>query len=278
MEKNHSKKYVLIKEYPGSPKLGTIVMNGIIGVYEVNPHSSFDGSRRLRDIEIPEKYPEFWEEIVERGYEILSFIGKVEKNIFSKNRDGLFTDDIIIPSTEEEMLSPSRTNLIHSVRRRSDGVVFTVGDKIKNNPIDEGFVIEYIWINDSDKIVLANYDKGGRGTRSAYLQWAQKIKQPLFTTEDGVDIYEGDEFYCITVPNNFEVIKRIGGDGLAYNEEPVRKRCFSTEEAAEEHIILNKPCLSILDIAPIIGRANEVNRIDLNKLTKDLMEKVKTYM
>lgn len=45
-------KYILKKEYPGSPKLGNIIDN-------------------LENDWI-ENYPEFWEEVVEKDYEILS--------------------------------------------------------------------------------------------------------------------------------------------------------------------------------------------------------------
>ena len=47
-------KYILKKEYPGSPKLGNIIDN-------------------LENDWI-ENYPEFWEEVVEKDYEILSYI------------------------------------------------------------------------------------------------------------------------------------------------------------------------------------------------------------
>ena len=83
----------------------------------------------------------------------------------------------------------------------------------------------------------------------------------MFTTEDGVDIFEGDKYFElalnfkpsfreaiyeeITRPNIFydygisEKRKKLNDNGRYY---------FSTKEAAEEHIIMNKPCLSINDV------------------------------
>lgn len=59
------KKYKLIKEYPGSPGLGYITSSeNLIRLYR--------------------EYPEFWEEIVEKDYEILSWRQKQYKCIVEK--------------------------------------------------------------------------------------------------------------------------------------------------------------------------------------------------
>lgn len=57
------KKYRLIKEYPGSPKLGTIVesQNAVSGIL-------FEG----KALYFIETSPEYWEEIVEKNYEIIN--------------------------------------------------------------------------------------------------------------------------------------------------------------------------------------------------------------
>ena len=90
------RKFKLIKEYPGSPKLGTIVMNGIIGVNKGNPNLSFDGSRRLKDIELPQKYPEFWQEKEELCVPIGSYF-KTDRNtykILSKTDDRVTFENV----------------------------------------------------------------------------------------------------------------------------------------------------------------------------------------
>ena len=51
---------------------------------------------------------------------------------------------------------------------------------------------------------------------------------------------------------------------------------FTTKEEAEDYIILNKPCLSIKDIAPIIGFCNNTTYVDLDLLTEKLKKLVKS--
>lgn len=70
--------------------------------------------------------------------------------------------------------------------------------------------------------------------------------QPLFTTEDGNTVYEGDKFVIVELPS-YRVSKSIcinhagaGGHG--------NQKYFSTEVAANEYVLLNKPCLSLSDI------------------------------
>lgn len=70
-----------------------------------------------------------------------------------------------------------------------------------------------------------------------------KKRKALFATQDGVEIFEGDKFWCVD-NENWEVFERFGGDGLAYHIDEIRKRCFSTKEAAEQWIKDNKPTIS----------------------------------
>lgn len=85
----------------------------------------------------------------------------------------------------------------------------------------------------------------------------EKIKQKLFTTEDGVDIYEGDKYFELIIPgfHNKQCVWNIlpyeGKSNLIYDQEGNRKHFrlwFSTEKAAEEYIIMNKPCLSLKEL------------------------------
>lgn len=62
-----------------------------------------------------------------------------------------------------------------------------------------------------------------------------KVKdKPLFTTEDGVDIYEGDEYYWLT--NLDQIVYNTASIGSGTNGF----KCFSTYEAAEEYIAKHK--------------------------------------
>lgn len=236
------KKFKLIKEYPGSPELNTIL-------------TDLDYSRAY-GTEIS-KHPEFWEEVIERDYEILSFscnnslsilleLHEDGKYSYKKAKNYSGTGRL----TEQECLKDSYYT-IHSVKRLSDGEVFTIGDKVNSEIFDKScqtiFTITIdcttnnkiqIWVNNNNK------------SRFWYLENVTKIKQTLFTTEDGVDIYEGDDFYFVKIKNSnsLDFIWEISTPNSSFVYEPEFEKYFSTKKAAEEYIIMNKPCLSINDI------------------------------
>jgi hypothetical protein len=78
----------------------------------------------------------------------------------------------------------------------------------------------------------------------------EKQKEPLFTTEDRVDIFEGEYFSIL--------IRILGGTKadatkkmLGYVVDVNHYRTFSTKESARVCSSYNKPCLSINDIMQI---------------------------
>lgn len=194
-------KYKLIKEYPGSPKIGTEIS-------EVNKYMWYGDEFFL-------KYPEFYEKVVEKTYKILK--------------------------------SCPIEGTIYKVKRLSDDVVFIVGDKIKRagyNDVDviRGFNEDkngYILVSMSDKI-----DSGYFGKKGVNISAVEHAKNVLFTTLDGVDICKGDK--CYAVSDNFNILytSHVPDD---YQKQGV-VRSFSTNEKAEEYVIMNKPCLSINDL------------------------------
>lgn len=192
---------------------------------------------------------EFWEEIIEKDYEILSFrtnkqillipeyviLNKEKDNIFRNHTACIFT----ISSSEDKLLNSSNYN-IHSVKRLSDGEIFTIGDSIKGK---SGVVckIHSIDLNPNYSQILFNkLDEG------IDLINAKHIKTPLFITEDRVDIFQGD----MVTPVHAESLKIYAttpintGESIKYGNY----KYFSTKEAAEEYILMNKPCLSINDV------------------------------
>jgi len=235
------KRYKLIKTYPGSPELGTIVMNGIIGVNKGNPNLSFDGSRRLKDYELPHKYPEFWEEIVEKDYEIISY-----------------GYDITLRS------------YIKSVKRLSDGEIFTIGDII-NTKVDNKYKQEIIEIIEINLGINDNFfkDKLTFKTKTGFvvIDIAVKSKQPLFTTEDGVDIYERDKYYYVTESGK-EVYTII-----AKNEKPLSEngKRFSSKKAAENYIFNSEKRFSLDDVIDAIP----LHRYDVTTMLSKMLNNLK---
>lgn len=235
-----SKKYKLIKTYPGSPELGTIASRGM-GIKFEYPNGDVGGfsSSKGRDFEtLVENQPEFWEEVVEKEYEILSL--SLMRSI---------RDEIIIATDYSdkyiEGLLACKGNSIHSVKRLSDGEVFTVGDLC--NPIGK-------YSYSKHKITTIEFCKAGYlriGSSDYYIgiNNIEHSKTPLFTTEDGVDIYEGD-YVCWIVNNKYnhyiDIKDYRKADRSMFTDGTIIY--FSTKEAAEEYILMNKPCLSINDL------------------------------
>jgi len=222
-------KYKLIKEYPGSPKLGTI--NGETAI--------------TQPLYIVENQPEFWEKVIEKDYEIL------ELALLSSDKHRIVN---MIGNTSGyiESLLNCNGNKIHSVKRLSNGEIFTIGDKAKTTGsyphIITSIEIRQKSINRKEKSgidrIWLNWELNAGGN---WLETSEKVKKPLFTTEDGVDIFEGDEFYFIAGTN-----KHIDSSyGTLIASQSAKAHCalarFSTKEKAEEYILYNKPCLSLND-------------------------------
>ena len=69
------KKYKLIKEYPGSPKLGQIALSYTDSkddVYHYTaPHPKYKSAELAIDKDFVENYPEYWEKLVDVWYVVL---------------------------------------------------------------------------------------------------------------------------------------------------------------------------------------------------------------
>jgi len=221
-------KYILKKEYPGSPKLGYIVTKGTLNWSQ------------LKD------YPEFWEEIIEYPIDTKVF-NEQTKAIYIKKEDGwyktsdktAYTDEMITKSNhiniikdkviekDYKILSFKHLNndliydeyqeiyrnetstrpigyclefyKIHSVKRLSDSEIFTIDDKvIDGNIINEFELIDNklkVWtVHPSYTIPIKPKDNGsitGCGNMSFnWLNNIKKFKQKLFTTEQRSEIEE----------------------------------------------------------------------------------------
>ena len=157
-------KYILKKEYPGSPKLGNTIDN-------------------LENDWI-ENYPEYWEELVEKDYEILSLIEG--KFIYPCDK---YSKDFI-----NQLFNTLGIN-IYSVKRLSDGEIFTIGDKVNNSEFGGNGILKGIRnILNSDYLAFnIEYIKDlelweDSDDSEASLKYLSKVKQPLFTTEQVKEI------------------------------------------------------------------------------------------
>lgn len=206
-------KYKLIKKYPGSPELDTEVETDGNRILYKGVHSTL----LIKEVI---SYPEFWQEVIEKDYEILSY----------KHNDGQIAGMEYINACLK-LATLHEGWKIYSVKRLSDGEIFTIGDRIKDGIIDTIYL--------SDNILW--FIHTGKMTNSK-LEDAIKIKKPLFTSEDGVDIFVDDIVYGVRP--NYSIWETSSTSLSYYNDY----KFYSTEEAAKEYILMNKPCLSINDL------------------------------
>ena len=124
------KKYELIKEYPGSLKLGTIVdRRGSFVYFDVNSPNINNTILQNYVENYVENYPDYWKEIIE-NYKILSYYNhNMPHLIFMLMANGKFMYG-------NHELSEKHGCYIHSIKRLSDGEVFTIGDIVQDSLTD----------------------------------------------------------------------------------------------------------------------------------------------
>jgi len=151
-----------------------------------------------------------------------------------RNNEGLFFYAGIYYK-EDEVVNPNWC--IHSIKRLSDREVFTIGDRIKNGEIKNINIEDdelKIIVRPNNHVALFEVD----------LSKLEKVK-PLFTTEDGVDIYEEQGCFgvCIKEYSEDDIYKlySIHSDtGWHAKPNEAYWKTFSTREKAEQYILNNK--------------------------------------
>jgi len=110
------KKYKLIKIYPGSPPLNSIIENWMY-TYDIS------------------KEKDYWQEIVDKDYEILSFSTEHLNQIVHFNGHKTIRFSGYISDFTVEDLIKNRNFKIHSVKRPKDNIIFTIGDYVQEGRI-----------------------------------------------------------------------------------------------------------------------------------------------
>ena len=255
-------KYKLKQWYPTIPKnwkVGDIISRR----FSHYGHDVIGISSRILNFEEVENNPDFWEKVAD--YEIISF--KIPGNIHW--RVNLQSNGMYDGWSKDHALNELNKGIwnIYSVKRLSDGEIFSVGDKIDCKGWF-GNIIKFEIINNELKIFQQQQIASSK-YKPLSIQELIKFKQPLFKTEDGVDIYEGDSWIRVRL-SDFSILG-IYGDAIG------AIKTFSTKEKAEEYVLLNKPCLSIKEIAPIFGMYHLDNsRTSLERLSEKLKDLVKS--
>lgn len=205
----------------------------------------------------------FKKETKDKDYEVLSFINK-------NNNTVLAVTDIPPCYVVNDYLPWNSLYNIHSVKRLSDGEVFNVGDILTNLGMDNGdYPIKSI--NAINGTIAFGYGNSG----VIIINYAKKanIKKHLFTTEDGVEIFDkGREIYIVN-PDNFE---EWTSNGASCTQSPFLKY-FSSEQKRFEYLLDNKPIqVSFNELEKIIwGKSGTWPYND--GLKKFFKQKIQTY-
>jgi cytidine deaminase len=73
---------------------------------------------------------------------------------------------------------------------------------------------------------------------------SEKTKPVLFTTEDGVPVREGDLYFCV----NTDLWSYWSATCNERTKVNLYVKTFSTENARNMYLYMNKPCLSLTEI------------------------------
>jgi hypothetical protein len=188
-------------------------------------------------------------------YEILSFIGTGQANkgdIFSINEDGTYSVPVwrrvgLEGLRLEHFFEGENVTAIHSVRRLSDGEVFTLGDRLDRMLDDCPQIDAFLPNYKGNQLWLSTNQEYGYGCA---LNHATKLPtpKPLFTTEDGVDIYEEtNNVYGVNTQTwekrtlSLIVVPNLNG-----------YKWFAVEYNRDRYILLNKPTLSLNEVLGIL--------------------------
>jgi len=143
-------------------------------------------------------------------------------------------DDVL--ACEEEIANA----LIFEAKKRGYVKGVNVGTQKINCDKYRYYSDSTLYIHDTEGVGICIFNKG---------KWAEIIeyKNPLFTTADGKDIFEGDTYYFVFPQFT------LGTTKYALGTMNGALATFSTKEKSEEYILLNKPLLSLNDLLSVWG-------------------------
>lgn len=122
-----------------------------------------------------------WEEIIEKDYEILSFkhiYGNIYNKSYSKNKLQYALALDSLEYTENYLIIDNTIN-IYSIKRLSDGEIFTIGDKMYYSNHESSFNIKGCPINsftiENNKIYINSHQNSDKITTIEY--WCKFIEK-----------------------------------------------------------------------------------------------------
>tara|TARA_R110000782_G_scaffold144871_2_gene237685 strand:- start:3857 stop:4966 length:1110 start_codon:yes stop_codon:yes gene_type:complete len=199
--------------------------------------------------------------LVPKDHEVLELMNPVTGSILTIE-NGICVDISSMPNANGvaiaqaiSMLDWSRLN-ITKIKRYSDGSDISVGGMIKNMFIP----------NKKSKILNISIVAGQIRVKTTleksvyYLLHDIVNITPVFTTEDGVDVFIDDKYFAIQeYSKEFSVVPYYVNN----NNTPKGIKQYSTHEAASNVLMYYKRNISIFDIEAVFGKlsVNEYNEL-----------------
>lgn len=133
--------------------------------------------------------------------------------------------------------------------------IFTINDVIHHKKWDSIGTIKSFRVLNNKILVWIDWNikNNVNDDSEAFINDIEHYKNPLFTTEDGVEMFAGQTICSVHIKAH--TIQDRGILGLDFKPNNDYKY-FSKREKAEEYILLNKQCLSINDVAKIFVSTN----------------------
>ncbi len=247
------KKYKLIKEYPGSPKLGDIARDEkICYVYGIE-----NRCLGLTDYDF-ERNTEFWEEVKEEPNYLITAFKYLPLHQLCKHdtqlKDSYCFGDGKAPFYSSEQLLSDKKFELFSIKNEF-GKEFCIGDKVRGD--NEEFTIESFQLG--CHILGGCYACGTNklGKCKVSIKLINIVKTPLYTTTDGAEIMEGDRLTLYIALKDFHIPTSIKAskvdiyNGFSKSDAEVADRylTFISEENRDKYIKENqrKPVLVAAD-------------------------------
>lgn len=254
--------YRLLQWYPTLPKSWKLFKDDVIVTKRGDVYMGDMTSIPSYEVE---NNPDYWELVEHDIFEILSFYR--DDKVYKVVSDGNLIWDI--PEYEDVDKNPGSVNvsnatekgyLVRSIKRLSDGEILSVDDKT-----DEGVIIRI----DTNGTIYTN-NGGICGSQTSCFENIKVISDPIFTTEDGVGIYEGDEYWFV-VPDQWTHEMGVASSGSGRIKELIY---FSEEEQAKNYISNHKPIYSESQVRHALNkgllRSGKLHRRKFWRTLKDI--------
>lgn len=210
-----------------------------------------------------------FKKIDEKLYEILSVYGR--QGYGNSTTTYTVENETVLVSPDGHKYPQKDLSLfdIHSIKRLPDGEIFKIGDNTTRGKITK------IILNATKNCFGINTDRNFNWSGQNTFQH----RKPLLITEDGIDLFENDEYYVVYTKHHYNLIpfKIYGSYKVKYNHDKIERedssKIFHSIEKAEEFILYNKPLnISLNDILSVWG----VDEYNVKKTL--LFNKIKTLV